>query len=75
MEYSTRTFNPFDQANIKTQEGKLPKVYIEKDMINDDLGIKGSHLTTMSTSADEQGLTLGTTPTEGTDEPTDEQTD
>ena len=54
----------------------MAKVYIEKDMINDDVGIKGSHLSTMSASADEQGLTLGTTtPTEGTDEPTDEQTD
>lgn len=33
IEYSVKTFNPFDQINIKTQEGKIAKVYFEKDKI------------------------------------------
>ena len=32
--YSSNTFNPFDQLNIRTQERKMKKVYIEKDNIN-----------------------------------------
>jgi hypothetical protein len=34
VEYSARTFNPFDQFNIKTQEGKISKVYRERDNID-----------------------------------------
>ena len=56
IEYSAKTFNPFDQLNIKTQEGKISKVYIERDSLD------GQH------SSDDQGLTLGTTPTEDTTE-------
>lgn len=48
IEYSVKTFNPFDKLNIKTQEGKIQKVYIEKDNLDDS-------------SSD---LTLGSTPTE-----------
>ena len=50
IEYNVKTFNPFDQLNIKTQEGKIRKVYIEKDIGN--------------VSDGSSGLTLGTTPTE-----------
>jgi hypothetical protein len=35
IEYSVKTFNPFDKLNIKTQEGKIQKVYIEKDNLDD----------------------------------------
>lgn len=56
IEYNVKTFNPFDQLNIKTQEGKIRKTYIEKDIGN--------------VSDGSSGLTLGTTPTEETD-PTD----
>ena len=55
IEYSAKTFNPFDQLNIKTQEGKISKVYIERDSLDQH-------------SSDDQGLTLGTTPTEETTE-------
>lgn len=48
IEYSVKTFNPFDKLNIKTQEGKIQKVYIEKENLDDP----------------SSGLTLGTTPTE-----------
>lgn len=48
IEYSVKTFNPFDQLNIKTQEGKIQKVYIEKDNLDDS----------------SSGLTLGSTATE-----------
>ena len=51
IEYNVKTFNPFDQLNIKTQEGKIRKVYIEKDI--------GGNV-----SDGTSGLSLGTTPTE-----------
>lgn len=35
IEYSVKTFNPFDKLNIKTQQGKMQKVYIEKDNLDD----------------------------------------
>ena len=57
IEYSVKTFNPFDQLNIKTQEGKISKVYIERDSLDQN-------------SSDDQGLTLGSTPTEDTTEDT-----
>ena len=50
IEYSPKTFNPFDRLNIKTQEGNIQKVYLEKDNVGDD-------------SSDE-GLTIGTTATD-----------
>lgn len=50
IEYSVKTFNPFDKLNIKTQEGKIQKVYIEKDNLEE--------------SYSTAGLTLGSTPTE-----------
>ena len=34
--YSAQTFNPFDQLNIRTQERKIRKLYIETDNIADD---------------------------------------
>ena len=33
VQYSIKTFNPFDNVNIKTQEKKMKKLYIEKDTI------------------------------------------
>lgn len=48
IEYDVKTFNPFDRLNIKTQEGKIQKTYIEKDNLDDP----------------SSGLTLGSTPTE-----------
>ena len=51
IEYSVKTFNPFDQLNIKSQEGKVQKVLIEKDAAE---------------SSSSAGLTLGTTATEDT---------
>jgi len=48
IEYSVKTFNPFDRLNIKTQEGKIQKTYIERENLDDP----------------SSGLTLGTTPTE-----------
>lgn len=48
VQYTMKTFNPFDQLNIKTQEKKIRKVIIEKD----------------SLKADDEGLTLGSTETE-----------
>ena len=48
IEYSVKTFNPFDKLNIKTQEGKIQKTYIERENLDDP----------------SSGLTLGTTPTE-----------
>ena len=46
IEYDSQTFNPFDPINIKTQEGNLRKLYIEKDNRK---------------SEEESGLSLGTT--------------
>lgn len=46
IEYNPKTFNPFDRLNIKTQEGNIPKIYLEKD----DLTI-GSSDTGTGTSA------------------------
>ena len=46
IEYDSLTFNPFDPINIKTQEGNLRKLYIEKDNRK---------------SEEESGLSLGTT--------------
>lgn len=52
VEYSPKTFNPFDQINIRHQEKNLRKVYIET--ANQDI------------SSEEQGLTLGSSETEHT---------
>lgn len=60
ISYSPKTFNPFDRLNIKTQEGNISKVYLEKDNIGED-------------SSDE-GLTIGTTATD-TVETTSDNTD
>ena len=52
IEYSVKTFNPFDKLNIKTQEGKIQKTYIEKDNLDDSSG-----LTLGTTQTEESGAT------------------
>jgi len=62
IQYSAQTFNPFDQVNIRDQERKGFKAYVEIDMVGKSKSLSENHLANMPGSADDiDRLTLGTT--------------
>ena len=54
VEFSVKSFNPFDQSNIKTQEAKNKKLYIERDTLDEDLTIGTTTPSDEFTSSDER---------------------